>query len=337
MDLGVVIIGRNEGQRLVVCLRSIMGSGACVVYVDSGSTDGSAQAARGAGADVVELSPPFTAARARNAGLARLLDLVPGVGLVQFVDGDVELAPGWLPAARAVLQRDRGLAVVCGRLRERHPERSIYNRLCDAEWDRPAGPTPYCGGIAMMRAEAVRAAGGFREDLIAGEEPELCLRLRRAGWRLVRLADDMGWHDAAMVRFSQWWRRSVRAGHGFAEGVYLHGRSRDRYRVRELGSILLWSFVLPATALGAVMVTSGVSLALLAAYPVQWARIVRKERQNRGVREALLIATFMMLGKFAQLQGALRFGIGALRGRASGLIEYKGAPAAAEVGVAAGR
>src|SRR3990170_3982962 len=91
--LGIVAIGRNEGERLRACLRSVVGDNRVVVYVDSGSTDGSVEMARSMGAEVVELdlATPFTAARARNEGFHRLEQLNPNVAFVQFVDGDCEV------------------------------------------------------------------------------------------------------------------------------------------------------------------------------------------------------------------------------------------------------
>ena len=86
-EVAAVVIGRNEGARLVASLASLGGVGR-VVYVDSGSTDNSLQAARVHGAQVValDMSRPFTAARARNAGTAALDD--PAPAFVQFLDGD---------------------------------------------------------------------------------------------------------------------------------------------------------------------------------------------------------------------------------------------------------
>src|SRR5262249_31855539 len=155
-----------------------------VVYVDSGSSDGSVELARSLAADVVELdaSRPFTAARARNTGFERALLRNPNLQFVQFVDGDCELAPRWLATAQPAMAGDPSLAAVFGRLRERHPEQSIYNRLCEIEWNLVApGPADACGGNALFRAAAFRDAGGFDAELPAGEEGELCLRLRRAG------------------------------------------------------------------------------------------------------------------------------------------------------------
>ena len=155
---GIVAIGRNEGERLRRCLESVVGRGHAVVYVDSGSTDGSVERARSFGAEVVELdlSVPFTAARARNAGFARLEQVAPDVALVQFVDGDCEVAPGWLDLARAMLDERPDVAVVAGRRRERHRDDTPYNRLADLEWDTPIGEAAACGGDAMIRVKAFR-------------------------------------------------------------------------------------------------------------------------------------------------------------------------------------
>ena len=53
--IGIVAIGRNEGERLKRCLQAVVGGAATVVYVDSNSTDDSVAVARDAGATVVEL------------------------------------------------------------------------------------------------------------------------------------------------------------------------------------------------------------------------------------------------------------------------------------------
>jgi GT2 family glycosyltransferase len=233
-----------------------------VVYVDSGSTDGSAEWASSHGASVVELdmNTPFTAARARNAGFERLSELATGLELVQFVDGDCEVAPGWLERAAAALRSNPCRAVVCGRRRERFPERSVYNQLCDMEWDTPVGPTESCGGDAMMRASAFREVGGFRPDLIAGEEPELCFRLRRAGWTVERLDAEMTRHDADMTRFREWWRRAVRSGHAYAERYALHGAPPERAWLRNNVSIFASGFAAPALAAAAAIPTAGLAL-----------------------------------------------------------------------------
>ena len=213
-------------------------------------------------------------------------------------------------------------------VRERFPEASIYNRLCQMEWDRPAGETEACGGVAMMRVSAFQEVGGFREGLPAGEEPELCLRLRKAGWRIWRDEAPMATHDAAMLRFSQWWRRAVRAGHGYAQNAALHGRSSMRHRVRETRSIWFWGLLLPGIALALVWPTGGWSLLLTGLYVLLGWRIYRHmPRRGFGLSDARLYASFCVLAKFPQLVGQVRFHVGRWRGSHPHLIEYKDVPA----------
>jgi len=320
--LGVVVIGRNEGQRLVRCLRSFpMHPGACV-YVDSGSTDGSVAAAESLGANVVELDmrQPFTAARARNAGFSRLREIAH-VELVQFLDGDCELTPGWLETAAEFLCATPGVVAVAGRRRERFPDSTVFNRLCDIEWNTPVGAAKAIGGDAMFRVDALQAAGGYRDDLIAGEEPELCVRLRAAGGRVWRLDADMTLHDAAITKWSQWWSRNVRSGHAFAEGAYLHGGSPERHFVAETKRALIWAVALPLIAVLACSITAW-GLLLLLAYPLQWLRVgARFARQ--GIPIPWRYAGFLVAARFPEAQGVFKFWIGRLFGRRSAIIEYK--------------
>lgn len=321
-SVGVVVIGRNEGERLKRCLASVIPTCAQVVYVDSGSTDGSAQWARSQGVGVVDLdmTTPFTAARARNAGFHRLKELLPTADFVQFVDGDCEVFPTWPDTGRRFLQANPGVAAICGRLRERFPERSLYNMLCDMEWDAPAGESRATGGNAMIRVTAIEAVGGYREDLIAGEEPEMCVRMRALGWRVWRLAEDMAYHDAAMTRFGQWWRRVVRGGHAFAEGAYLHGRTPMRHFVPETRRAVLWGAALPVAIIGASLVQPWLLLGMLI-YPAQVLRLALlggiADRRQRWR------ALFLVLARFPEAQGVFKFWLGRLRDRRSALIEYK--------------
>ncbi|MDP2788004.1 MAG: glycosyltransferase family A protein [Pseudomonadota bacterium] len=324
MSVGVVVIGRNEGERLGRCLKSLAGPERSVVYVDSGSTDASVALARSLGAEVVELDmgTPFTAARARNAGFERLLEQrAPDLAHVQFVDGDCEMTPGWLETAAAWLDSHPDVAMVCGRLRERHPERTIYNLLCDIEWDAPAGEARACGGIALARTEAFEQARGYRPDLIAGEEPELCVRLRARGWKIWRLADEMALHDAAMTRFGQWWQRSVRAGYAYAEGAFLHGDAPERHRIRESRRAWIWGIALPLAILAAIALAGPWGMSLLALYPLQIMRL--SLGGGRPLRERLLRAAFIVLGKFPEAAGQIKFRYHHLTGVKARLIEYK--------------
>lgn len=313
MSIAAIVIGRNEGARLIACLDALQGV-AHVIYVDSGSTDGSVAAAQARGTQVVSLdmSRPFTAARARNSGLAALPE---GTELVQFLDGDCVMQDGWISTAQKFLSKHTDVAVVCGRRREMHPEASVYNSLIDREWNTPVGQAKACGGDALMRVKPLLAIGGYREDLIAGEEPELCLRLRQAGWQIWRLDEEMTAHDAQITKLGQWWNRSKRAGHAFAEGARLHGAAPERHWVKETRRALLWGAVGPVAI--AVLTAAVGPLGLLAAlaYPAQVLRLSR--------RDGLVPAFFSVLGKFAEAQGALGYYWRRLTGGQKRLIEYK--------------
>ena len=334
-DVALIAIGRNEGQRLRRCLESALGQGLPVIYVDSASTDGSAEMAGAMGAEVVNLdmSIPFSAARARNEGFARLTQIQPGIGYVQFVDGDCEIVPGWIAAARQTLEARPDVAVVCGRRRERFPAASIYNQLADIEWNSPIGEVKSCGGDAMIRASAFIEAGGYDASVVAGEEPELCQRLRAAGLKILRLDAEMTIHDSAMLRFSQWWKRSVRSGYGAMDVARRFGE-RGLF-VGQVNSARRWAYGWPYCITFAgliVLAAAGPKWALMAmalvilALPAQMLRTARGIRRRApGTGSALAYGFFTMLGKWANVAGQRQY----LRDRAAGrntrLIDYKNA------------
>ncbi|HMC15502.1 MAG TPA: glycosyltransferase [Albitalea sp.] len=319
----VVAIGRNEGERLRRCIASVAGEASLVVYVDSGSTDGSLELARSSGASVVELdlALPFTAARARNEGLRRVCELAPDTAYVQFVDGDCEVIASWLPRAIDFLQSHPEAAAACGRRRERHPERSVYNMMCDLEWNTPIGPARACGGDVMMRVAALKEVGGYRDALIAGEEPELCVRLRAKGWQVWRLDAEMTLHDAALLRFGQWWKRTLRGGYAFAEGARLHGAPPERHWVRESRSAWLWGVAVPVVLCAVTWRFGPVALLAWAVYPLQVLRLSLRGPEPLKVRAVR--ATFLMLGKFAEAAGQLKYLLHRLAGVRGRIIEYK--------------
>jgi GT2 family glycosyltransferase len=322
-DIAVVVIGRNEGERLRACFRSVIGRAGYLVYVDSGSTDRSIEHARGVGIEVVELdtSARFTAARARNEGFRRAREHAPNTAYVQFLDGDCEMVDGWIEKAVSWLDSHPGVAVVCGRRRERHPTHSVYNLLCDIEWDTPVGEAKTCGGDALVRAEAFDALGGFRPDLIAGEEPELCVRLRAGGWRIWRLDADMSLHDAAMNRFGQWWNRSVRGGYAYAQGADLHGAPPERHGVRESHRIWFWGLGIPVATSVLCLGSGAWGSLLLLLYPIQVVRLAL--HGTRSLRDNWWRAAFLVLGKFPELLGQLKFLFHRYLAGAPRLIEYK--------------
>jgi GT2 family glycosyltransferase len=323
--IGIVVIGRNEGQRLVACLHSVAGKGATIVYVDSGSSDDSVAQAKALGADVVLLATdtPFTAARARNSGFRRLLEVAPDVRFVQFVDGDCVVADGWIAFAAAFLSNNKDAAIACGRRQELRPEDSIYNRLCDFEWNTPVGEAEACGGDFLVRPDAFQSVEGFDDRMIAGEEPELCYRLRRKGWRIHRLDHAMTYHDAAITRFSQWVKRNTRAGYAYAARAALHFSAGDRYCMKENVRIFFWAFVLPAAALLLTFAVSAWFLLAFLAYPAQVARLVLKFDRRYRTQGWKRYCAAVVLCKWPEFGGQVLFATRALRGRKQQIIEYK--------------
>lgn len=323
-SLAIVVIGRNEAPRLDAALASVLGRAALVVYVDSGSTDASVAIATRHGASVVTLTAPFSAAKARNVGYERVRALLPHVEFVQFLDGDCTLEPGWLEAATLELRRRPELVAVRGNLRERHPQASLYNRLCQLEWLHPAGPLQATGGIFVVRAAAFEHVGGFRAEVIAAEDDELSIRLRQAGGLLWQLDLPMATHDADLHHLSQWLQRSRRSGHAFAQVAALHGGPPERYFVRERRRIYVWAVCVPLLALVPACFTHGWSLLLLLAYVPQFLRILQHGlRRNWSANDAALYALFTLLGRFPSLIGLLDYQRRRLFQQSYTLIEHK--------------
>jgi GT2 family glycosyltransferase len=330
--LGLVVIGRNEGERLARCIASVR-SLAKKVYVDSGSIDDSVALALKAGMVVVELTAPpkFTAARARNAGLARLLADDPDLEFVQMVDGDCEMLPGWIEVALEALLAEPDLALVFGRRRERFPERSIYNALCDDEWNAPVGVSAGCGGDAVFRVQALRQVDFYNPEMIAGEDTELSMRLRKCGWRLRRIDADMTLHDANLTRFGQWWNRTRRSGHAYGEMAFLHPDARDPPWPRQVRSILIWGGGMTSAFFATSILALTLSwswwigtLLVSLPWPLRMMQLAARQRR-RGLpgRVARASGIALMVGKLPQFLGLMSFYRNRMLGRTSRLIEYK--------------
>lgn len=325
--VGAIVIGRNEGERLERCLRSLVGRVSPLVYVDSQSTDGSPDRARQLGAEVVELdlSTPFTAARARNTGLDKLRALAPDTEFVQFVDGDCEVVSGWIEIARDALLESPGLVAVTGVRRERHPEQSWLNEVCDVEWRQGSyGETTRFGGDVMVRLNAIVRIGGYNPSVIAAEDDECAIRLCASGGRVLRVDQTMTIHDAAMHHLSQWWQRAKRCGYGYAQVGALHGAPPVcKFRV-ERRRALAWGVLLPTTILAFGPASHGVSLLLVAVYPLRAMRIARSSRQSGLSRRASVAwGVSCAFSAIPEAAGVFKYHLDRLRHRAPRIIEYK--------------
>jgi GT2 family glycosyltransferase len=280
-DVTVVVIGLNSAATLASCLSSTreaartLGQPVRLIYVDGGSKDGSPDIARGAGAEVIQLvTDRPTAAKGRNAGWR-----AASTALVQFVDSDTTLDPSWLLHATREIERAPRAAALFGQLHEANPTGSLYNEVCGFDWYVPPGDWRMCGGNALFRREALVEVGGSDEALAAGEEADLCWRLRQRGWRIVCVEALMAHHDLAMKGFGDYWRRAVRSGVAYAEVGLRFARTSDPMWLREMVGNLLLPPV--ALALGAAAWRLAGPLGLGALAALVTARLAWKFRSLR--------------------------------------------------------
>ena len=316
-----VVIGRNEGERLGPSLRSVQDAGVPLVYADSGSSDGSPSLAERLGVPVVMLDPvrPFSAARGRNEGFAEALRRWPATDFVMFLDGDCTLQSKFASYAAETFDQHPDCGIVTGHLFERHPDASVYNRLCSIEWRSPPGPIKNgrgLGGIMAVRVAAFRETSGFNELAIAGEEADFAERLAAASWSVLKIDAPMATHDAQMLNVGQWWRRTSRAGHAMAHRYLSQRQTPGNEGRRAVRSALFWGLVLPLAVLALLLPTRGASLLLLLSYG--WlARRTYRYYKATGLDgpDARLASRFIIYAKFPEVLGILRYCVNRLRGR----------------------
>ncbi len=326
--LSVVVIGRNEGQRLASCLESIQQARGVdvkeVIYVDSASTDGSPELAYQYGTTVIVVRPERpTAALGRNAGWRRAAS-----GLILFLDGDTVLHPDFARAACGAMAREPSVAAVWGHRREIHPQASVYNRILDLDWIYPPGLTEFCGGDVMMRREILVETGGFDERLIAGEEPELCRRIRALGYGILHIDCPMTGHDLQIMRWSQYWKRATRAGHAYAEVSERFRNSQDPFWTSERRRNMIrgsgWLVTLAAALFASIFFGVLPIVLWLALLLLLSARSAWKARWKRAAPGVLLLYGFHShLQQLPIFVGQLQYELNKRRKRARKLIEYK--------------
>jgi hypothetical protein len=327
--LSVVVIGRNEGDRLGQCLQAVAnmdreGFEVEVIYVDSGSMDGSIALAKAAGVHTISLiSERPSAALGRNAGWQAASGTV-----ILFLDGDTVLHPRFVCDSLPEFASEE-IAVIWGHRRELYPRRSFYNRTLDLDWIYKPGLTPFCGGDALFRRHVLEQTGGFNETLIAGEEPDLCRRIRNLGYKILHVDRPMTGHDLAIFGWEQYWKRAVRAGHAYAE---VSERSRgsnaplwqDAARGNRRRALVILGSVMAAIAVSALLrdVWPLLAVALfLATLSVRSAWLARWKSDD--VVALLLYGAHSHLQQIPIYMGQLQYRRNQRKGRRATLIEYK--------------
>ncbi|PAJ74758.1 hypothetical protein CJF42_08740 [Pseudoalteromonas sp. NBT06-2] len=317
-SIGIVVIGRNEGERLKRCLKSALKAQYPIVYVDSDSVDGSVLFAQSNDILVVKLTKdqPLNAAVARNAGFKKLIAENVNIEFVHFIDADCELAENWIIQAVRKLDSNDEVSAVCGRLREKNVNESLYTKLCDMSWYIKPGEVNSCGGIATIKAEIFEKLNGFNETLIAGEEPEFYSRVRKKGYKVQCLDVFMGTHDCAMTSFGQWWTRTIKTGFGFAN-AQKWGAWQARQR-----SIIIWALIIPlAILIGSFIEFYFILFCLI--YPTQIFRMTLKSKIPYCFSDKLLNSSFCVFSKLPQLIGMIKYHFSRLNGKQNINIEYK--------------
>ncbi len=327
--VSIVVIGRNEGSRLRRCLESIAqishpGFEFEVIYVDSGSTDDSIALAQELGARTIALQPERpSAALGRNAGWRAARGAT-----ILFLDGDTILDPDFVVKSLPDLAGPK-VAVVWGHRREIHPEQSIYNRVLDLDWIYAPGFTLYCGGDALFRQSTLAQTGGFDETLIAGEEPELCRRIAALGQLILHVDRPMTGHDLAITRWQQYWKRSTRAGHAYAEvseRLRLSGETfwegeakRNRNR-----ALTLVGLALAGPILSIVFHRFWPTIAVLLFFALIALRSAWKSRwKSNDAYTLLLYGIHSHLQQIPIYWGQLQYRRSRRKGKRVGLLEYK--------------
>ncbi|HEY0795131.1 MAG TPA: glycosyltransferase family 2 protein [Acidisarcina sp.] len=331
VPIAVVVIGRNEGERLRACLTSVLTMNyprelLDVIYVDSSSSDGSVAMAESMGVRTVVLDGPTTAARGRNGGWTQT-----SAPMVLFLDGDTILAPDFVSRSLAHFV-DPTIAGVCGNRREMRAGDSIYNRVVDLDWNMKPGFVRYFGGDALVRRAALVEVNGYNPALIAGEEPDMCRRMRGLGYRILHVDEAMTLHDIAIYKFSQYWKRAVRTGYAYAQISSIYAKTPDPLWLGESRANLVRATCWMLAPVLSILLSAGFRswiplfiFVLLTA--LLWGRTGLRTAGRTASVSALII--YSIHSHFQQIPvfiGQVKYWMGWARGQGSALIEYKEAP-----------
>jgi glycosyltransferase involved in cell wall biosynthesis len=306
---GIVVIGRNEGIRLAECFKSIKNNDCRIIYVDSASTDNSLEIAKQFKIETISLDPysPLNAARGRNAGAQRLLELDPSIPLIQFIDGDTALDKNWLQTAQTTLQKKTEIAVLVGDLTEKNPSSSIYKQLSALEWEQVYGEVKSVGGNCMIRTQVFLDVGGFNSEIAAAEDSELCYRIRQKGWKIFHMNVPMGIHDTQIFNFRHFCKRCVRTGYAYQQVSMLYKNNEEKIFLRENLSNWIYGGVIPVLAIGLMPLSHGLSLLLFLIYPFLFGRIFFRMKKCWNPLLAFLYAFMCVITKFPGFYGACKY------------------------------
>jgi glycosyltransferase involved in cell wall biosynthesis len=175
-----------------------------LIYVDNGSTDGSRSFLEKFGDVTVIDAPAATIGHMRNFGAAF------GSGTyLSFLDADCGVSANYFETAVDALHRSGADATGCEYALPEHPH-WIERALVVMHYMGREREAAYvnAGNFFITRA-AFMAVGGFREDLVTGEDSDIGMRLRASGYRIFESPRVEARHYGNPKSLGQHYRRSV--------------------------------------------------------------------------------------------------------------------------------
>lgn len=242
LELSVVLITKNQAWNISRLIESVLRATSCVsskeiILVDSASTDETVTLASLHPLNIFRLEP----GQRLSPAIGRYIGYKQSSGeYVLFLDGDTELIPGWLPHALLLMCERPDVGGVTGGVINLPTSAAAQRAAAPAQKTHAAPPKEvlWCnyggGGVAMYRRSAMERAGTFNPNLNAEEEPELGLRIRHAGYRLLELDYPMAFHynDAPVAVSSVLSRRRRNFHVGTGQSARYH-----------LGTKLFWMWL----------------------------------------------------------------------------------------------
>lgn len=306
--VSVALITRNQARFVGRLVESVLQEGRRIdirdiVVADSASSDDTVAIARRYPVTVVRLSENLRLTAAAGRFVAGRFC---SGDYVLYLDGDMQLCAGWLSRAVDYLDEHADVAVVSGTLVDVVPGETPPSPPTDVSASTVSQEVRHGGGAALYRRAVVEAVGDFRPDIYSDEEPELCLRIRQAGYRVVRLRQVIAYHfsdsQVTLAGLIKRRRRKLFLGTGQNLRRSLGSRLFARYMIeRGFGLPMLFVCGIAAVAL-AVYVTTGVGTWLIVCAILMSAWFVLVAIRKRSMNAAVC----SLVNRLLMAEGTLR-------------------------------
>jgi len=283
LTIGIKALNEEEhiGRCLAGALRAARKLGGEVVLADSGSTDATIDIARRHDVRIVQIGR--IEERSCGAGAQLAFQFARGE-YFYLIDGDMIVRDGFVERAIDHLDHHPDVAAVGGRIVERNllnPEFKIRNASVSEPREAIKTVDRLDGG-GVYRTAALRQLGYFADrNLHSFEEFELGARLRKAGWRLVRLSQPAVDHYGHRMSGYTLLLRRIKGGYANGLGEVVRSALGTPHmstvvlglsQVRHAAFVIVWWLLL----LGCAMTGSPIALAVLMATPIIFLSLRRR-------------------------------------------------------------